>query len=217
MSTDQQQKTLLEDFQHYLQQTEMTLPGQGAQPDLHTLFSEMSGLKAEVKAESRQFKSTLDSLNGALETVQDDNQALSKALAESKVQLQQQQQMMMQAMLLDMVDMYERLSIAMEVLQNYRPSTRLFHKSTQKDVRFVNRYKEGQQMILRRFEQILQRQQVRVIECVGQVFDPQLMNAVETVQDPQFENGVVVEELRKGFCRHDQVLRLADVKVNKLL
>jgi molecular chaperone GrpE len=42
------------------------------------------------------------------------------------------------------------------------------------------------------------------------------MSAVEICQDPKLDNGMVVEELRKGFIFEENVLRLAEVKVNKL-
>jgi len=41
------------------------------------------------------------------------------------------------------------------------------------------------------------------------------MTAVEIAHDAKLDNGIVIEELRKGFLFGDQVLRLAEVKVNK--
>ena len=42
------------------------------------------------------------------------------------------------------------------------------------------------------------------------------MTAVETAQNTQLATGIVLDELRTGFLYNDQVLRLAEVKVNKL-
>lgn len=71
-------------------------------------------------------------------------------------------------------------------------------------------------MTLKRFEQLLQRHQVYAIDCVGKPLDPRTMSAVEISQDPKLDNGIVIEELRKGFLFENNVLRLAEVKVNKL-
>ena len=71
-------------------------------------------------------------------------------------------------------------------------------------------------MTLRRFEQLLHEHQVKAIECVGKLLDPMSMKAVETASDADIDNGMVLEELRKGFLYQDQVLRLAEVKVNKI-
>lgn len=215
MTTDEQKNELLEDFRNFLEQSVHEPPATGGLPDLNALLTEMAGLKTEVKAESRLFKSSLDSLGSALTAMQDDNRILSEELATHAGQLQQQQREIMRTMLLEFVDIYERLSTGLDVLHNYRPVASLFRHSKDKDVRFIKRFKEGQEMTVRRFEQLLLRYQVRVIDCVGLLLDPVTMSAVETGHDPKIENGVVLEELRKGFLFQDQVLRLAEVKVNK--
>lgn len=216
MTTDTQKNDLLEDFRHYLEQSRLepfTMPDQ---PDLNTLLTEMAGLKTEVKAESRQFKSTLDTLGSALATVQEDNKTLSSELAAHAERLEQQRREIMRTLLLEFVDIYDRLATGLAVLQNYRPVSSLFNHSKDKDVRFIKQFTEGQDMTVRRFEQVLQRYQVRAIDCVGQLLDPMTMTAVETAHVSHLENGIVLEELRKGFLFQDQVLRLAEVKVNKL-
>lgn len=215
MSTEVQKTELLEEFQSYLEQASSSPFTAMEQPDLNTLLSELVGLKTEVKAESRQFKNTLDTLSSTLETVQQDNKALSIELAAYKERLAHKQTEIMRTMLLDMLDMYDRLSSGMDVLQKYRPVNALFKHSRKKDVRFVQRFKEGQLMSIRRFEQLLQGHQVKVIECVGKMLDPVTMTAVEIGDESDCNNGIVLEELRKGFLYQDQVLRLAEVKVNK--
>jgi len=216
MSTEVQKNELLEDFQKYLEQNNFDSVAAQEQPDLHSLLSEMTGLKTEVKAEARQFKSTLDTLSSALTIVQEDNKTLAAELLAYGQRLEQQQEKLMRTMLLQMVDMYDRLNTGVEVLQNYQPVNRLFKKSRPKDVHFIERFKEGQLMTLRRFEQALSEHQVRVIDCVGKRLDPVTMSAVETEQDVTQENGIVLQELRTGFLFKGQVLRLAEVKVNKI-
>jgi len=216
MSTEVQKNELLEDFQKYLEQSNLDSLTAQEQPDLNSLLSEMTGLKTEVKAEARQFKSTLDTLSSALTIVQEDNKTLAAELVAYGQRLEQQQEKLMRTMLLQMVDMYDRLNTGVGVLQNYQPVNRLFKKSRPKDVHFIERFKEGQLMTLRRFEQALSEHQVRVIDCVGKRLDPVTMSAVETEQDVTRENGIVLQELRTGFLFKGQVLRLAEVKVNKI-
>ncbi len=216
MSIEGQKNELLEDFQTYLEQNDLDPFTAQGQPDLHSLLSEMTGLKTEVKAEARQFKNTLESLSSALTTVQEDNKTLAAELVAYGQRLEQQQEKLMRTMLLQMVDMYDRLNTGVEVLQNYQPVKGLFKKSRPKDVHFIGRFKEGQVMSLKRFEQLLAEYQVQAIDCVGKHFDPVTMSAIETTQDVTHENGMVLQELRKGFLFKAQVLRLADVKVNKI-
>jgi len=212
MSTDAEKNQLLEQFQSYLEQTNIEAVITAEQPDLHTLLSEMVGLKTEVKTQARQFKNTLDTLNSALATVQDDNKLLATNLLESR----QQQDEIQRTLLLEFIDIYDKLKIGSELLQHYSPVKSLFKSSRKRDVKVIKQFQQGQNMSLRRFEQLLQRYQVNAIECVGQMFDPIKMNAVETANDQSVVNGMVLEELQTGFVYKDQVLRLAEVKVNKV-
>ena len=216
MTTEAQKTELIEQFQAYLKQSNLDTLSAHSQPDLYSLLSELTGLKSEVKAESRQFKNTLDTLSSALTTVQDDNKALSTELALSAKRLDQQQDDLTRAMLLEFIGIYDSLASGIQVLHNYRPVNTLFKSSRKKDVSFIKRFEEGQIMSLRRFDQLFQRYQVKPIVCVGKMLDPTLMTAVETANNPELENGKVLEELRTGFLYKNQLLRLAEVKVNKL-
>jgi len=216
MSTESEKKELLDEFQQYLERTQLPQELANQAPDLHSLLAELTALKGEVKVEARQFKNTLDSLSSALAIVEIDNKTLATELAASAERFEQQKIEMQRSMLLEMLEIYDRLSLGGELLHNYQPVKSFFKKSRKKDVRFIKRFEEGQLMAIKRFEQVLGNYQVRAIACVGELLDPLIMSAVETAQDKQFANGIVLEELRKGFLFQDQVLRLAEVKVNKI-
>lgn len=53
------------------------------------------------------------------------------------------------------------------------------------------------------------------IKTVGEKFDPFFHEAIEEVTGSQFESGVVVEEIQKGYKINNKVLRPAKVKVAK--
>ena len=214
--SDIEKNHLLKEFQAYLEQTDLAHTFSAEQPDLSTLLAEMSGLRTEVKAESRYFKTTLDTLSNALTALQADNKALTDELAAHDERILQMRSETLRAVLLDMVDIYDRLTVGFGVLQNYQPVSSLFNHSKKQDVRFIKSFKEGQSMTLKRFEQLLQRHNVHAIDCTGKLLDPRTMSAVEIDRDPKLDNGIVIEELRKGFLFENNVLRLAEVKVNKL-
>lgn len=46
-------------------------------------------------------------------------------------------------------------------------------------------------------------------------FDPNVHNAIETVENPEKESGVIVEVLQKGYKYKDRVIKPTMVKVNK--
>ncbi len=216
MNNDSPENDLLTEFENYLKQTHLETLPMGGQPDLKTVLAEISALKTEVKAESRQYKNSLDSLDSALKNLQEDNRVLAEQLAQSKLRLETEQHKIMRTMLLEMLELYDRLSDGMAILKKYHPVKTLFKSSRKKDIRVINRFKEGQGITIRRLEQLLWQYKVRPIECVGKLFDPEKMHAVATAFDSTKDNGKVLEELRKGFLLRDQVLRLAEVKVNKI-
>jgi len=216
MTSETPQNELFNTLQQYLQDTDFNHLTAIDQPDLTTLFSNLAGLKSEVKAESRHFKTTLETLTEALAMLKADNQTLRDELSAAAERQQQQRHNDQRTLFLDIIDIYDRLSDGYRTLQNYRPSLSLFNQSKKTDRQFIESFGKGQEITLKRFEQWLQRRQVYPLECVGKPFDPHTMTTLEIGHDPQHKNGTVLEELRKGFLFEKQILRLAEVKVNKL-
>lgn len=54
---------------------------------------------------------------------------------------------------------------------------------------------------------------VKLIECVGQEFDPDFHNAVMQVENDELESGTVAQELQKGYMYKDSVVRHSMVSV----
>ena len=54
---------------------------------------------------------------------------------------------------------------------------------------------------------------VKPIEAVGQEFDPNFHNAVMQVASEEYESGIVVQELQKGYTYRDTVVRHSMVSV----
>lgn len=54
---------------------------------------------------------------------------------------------------------------------------------------------------------------VKPIEAVGKEFDPNLHNAVMTVDDDSLESGTIAEEMQKGYMYKESVVRHSMVKV----
>ena len=72
---------------------------------------------------------------------------------------------------------------------------------------------DGMSKIYKQMEKILADLGVTPIESVGKEFDPNLHNAVMHVDDDSVGDGIVVEELQKGYMYKDAVLRYSMVKV----
>ncbi len=74
---------------------------------------------------------------------------------------------------------------------------------------------EGVEMVLRQFKRALAKAGVRELQAQGQPFDPALHEAAEVVVVPPREDGMIVEELQRGYMLHDRLLRPAKVMVGK--
>jgi len=73
---------------------------------------------------------------------------------------------------------------------------------------------KGVDMIYRQFKQVLEQVGLSEMNAVGQPFNPEYHNAVMKVEDEEHEEGIVLEELQKGYMFKDKVLRPAMVKVS---
>jgi molecular chaperone GrpE len=71
----------------------------------------------------------------------------------------------------------------------------------------------GYTMSVQRLERALQQYGLEPIPCVGQPFDPEVMEAVEVVPESGRLAAEVVAEVRRGYLWHGRVFRYAQVKV----
>ena len=74
---------------------------------------------------------------------------------------------------------------------------------------------EGIDMIIRLFRTRLEKAGVTVVEALGQVFNPDLHQAVAQVETCEGEDDRVVEEVQRGYLLEGRVLRPAMVKVSR--
>ena len=68
-------------------------------------------------------------------------------------------------------------------------------------------YKKGIELVLKQFKDILASKGVEEIETVGKTFDPELHEAVSSVQDNTKGEKEIVQEYRKGYKIGDRVIR----------
>ena len=79
----------------------------------------------------------------------------------------------------------------------------------------IKNYSVGIKMIYNNLVDILKQYGVEEINRVGQVFDPNLEQALLVENDPTKEDDIVLEVLLKGYKLKDRVIRPASVKINQ--
>ncbi|MDZ4256777.1 MAG: nucleotide exchange factor GrpE [archaeon] len=73
---------------------------------------------------------------------------------------------------------------------------------------------KGMESLRQQFLAILNHHGIRPILAKGKKFDPHFHECLQQGNDPQKEEGIVLEEYQKGYLFNDTVLRTAKVNVN---
>ena len=73
----------------------------------------------------------------------------------------------------------------------------------------------GYRMSLQRIERALEQQGLEVIACVGEPFDPEVMEVAEVVREQGRASTEVIEEIRRGYLWRGKLFRYAQVRVAK--
>ncbi len=74
-------------------------------------------------------------------------------------------------------------------------------------------YKQGVELVLKQFQDVLTTNGVTQIETIGKTFDPELHEAVSAVTDETLGEKEIKEEFRKGYKIGNKVIRHSMVVV----
>lgn len=78
----------------------------------------------------------------------------------------------------------------------------------------AQKFKEGIEMVMKQFNDCLEKLNVKPIQAEGEQFDPNFHNAVMHIEDEAIDDNTVVEEFMKGYIYNDErVVRHSMVKV----
>ena len=74
-------------------------------------------------------------------------------------------------------------------------------------------YKQGVELVLKQFKDVLKSKGVEEIKAIGETFDPSVHEAVSSVQDDEKGEKEIVQEYRKGYKIGNKVIRHSMVVV----
>ena len=74
-------------------------------------------------------------------------------------------------------------------------------------------YKQGVELVLKQFKDVLNAKGVEEIKAVGETFDPELHEAVSSIQDVSLGEKEIAQEYRKGYKIGSRVIRHSMVVV----
>ena len=206
-------------FRAYLDQSDAderaagsTDSGAEPAPDLFTLLAELAALKNEVKLESRQVKTALDEFRALFDTLRETQTRLADEQQQRCELARAADRRDARDLLLELLDLRDRIQAGQTQATRFRPG---WLSRRRRAPRLIAALADGMGMNLRRLDETLARRGVRQLNAVDRPFDPQRMHAAELAQDPERPNGQVVAELRPGWLLHGELLRPAEVVVNR--
>ena len=175
--------------------------------DLHSLYIEMAALRSEVRTESRLVKDTLDLVRDVVARTETERARVAELEREAAL---------LKPLLIDLIEVRDRLAagVAGPSAATAAPSP-WYRRMLRGPDTTADAWREGLRMTLNRFDRVLRERGVVPIDLAGKPFDPRLARAVGTAADAGLENGIVVQEVRSGFLWEGELLRPADVVVNK--
>lgn len=104
------------------------------------------------------------------------------------------------------------LSDFLPILDNFERAIKMDDNNLEDE---VSKFLSGFKMIYASTNQLLEKYEVKEIDCLDKEFDPNTSQAVLTDKDENKASGIVLEVLQKGYIYKDKVIRPAMVKVNE--
>jgi len=83
------------------------------------------------------------------------------------------------------------------------------------DLKDFDSFLNGVKLILNQMINLLEKEGVKQIKAVGEVFDPNIHEAVMHVNSDDYPENIVIQEFQNGYILNDRVIRPAMVSVSK--
>lgn len=202
-----QKNTVQDTVNEDMEQTHHAAPESGEQPEVHAADQQ-----------------SMNEENSSQEVRNDQENGLQAEIEKLKTEISDQQQRTLRAQA-DFDNFRRRTQKEKEELAKYASSKLItellpvvdnFERAlaaTEENPEFES-FSKGVSMIFRQLETVLNAEGLAAMNCVGQPFNPEFHQAIMQVESDEYEEGIVVEEVQKGFMLKDKVLRPAMVKVS---
>ena len=74
---------------------------------------------------------------------------------------------------------------------------------------------DGIQAVIKNMENLLSENNIKPIDAIGEIFDPQIHEAVSIVEDNSLDDGTITQEVSKGYISGKAILKPSKVIVSK--
>jgi len=76
-------------------------------------------------------------------------------------------------------------------------------------------FHKGVELIYNHLKEILTKEGLKEIEVLGKPFDPNFHEAVTQAESDEYDEGIIMDEISKGYMLNDRLLRASKVMVSK--
>ena len=176
----------------------------------------------EPMTEVTAMEASAEETNGS-EVVSQDLQALQARLQEMERALEEQKNLYLRT-LADFQNYRRRQQEEMErsrlrllesLMEELLPILDNFERALQaaEATRELEPLLEGVRLTERQVKALLARYDIHPIKAVGQPFDPNLHEAVQRIETDEYEDGIIIDEVERGYRIGERVLRPSRVIV----
>ena len=160
--------------------------------------------KSEQDTVSKEKKTDLESLQAKFD---ENHDALLRAKAEientkkrAQKEVENAYKYSIEALLQEIIPIYDSLSLSNSLSGDKVTKEQLI---------------EGNTMLLTMFKQILDKNNIKEINPLNELFNPELHQAISTIEDKESKNDTISEVVQKGYLLNDRVIKPALVIVVK--
>lgn len=155
--------------------------------------------KEELKKEEETEKNELQLKQQELDEITDRYKRILAEFENHKKRSQKEREGLYNSILGDIVE------VILPILDNLENATKVETKDED--------YKKGVELVLKQFQDVLKSKGVEEIKALGENFDPEVHEAVSSVQDDSKGEKEIVQEYRKGYKIGNKVVRHSMVVV----
>ena len=103
--------------------------------------------------------------------------------------------------------------ITQNMLTDLLPLLDNFERAMMVEQTDIEAFQKGMEMIFTQLREVMEKHGLEKIEAEGQVFDPNLHQAVMRVEIPDVEDGMITQVLQQGYWAKGRVIRPSMVQV----
>jgi molecular chaperone GrpE len=152
------------------------------------------GVKENFESMENSYREKIDDLNDKWQRALADYQNLERR---TQVEISQRVSSKTNDLLLNFINIYEDFLRAENSLSKENIDT------------------NGIQAVIKNMENLLAENNITPINAVGEIFDPQIHEAVSIVEDNTLDDGTITQEVSKGYISGKAILKPSKVIVSK--